>query len=400
MMKYTLAFVPSLAFLCLLSCQRETPAVDLPWEEASGAEVSFTVEDPGGDDGDSVTKGSYNTNESTVNRWTLTIFDSSGNHVFAERVSGNTAITRHLPEGSYTAYALVNGSTTDQYAYLPQYSGGGSQNSSRTGTIYNTSGTSTGTLTVGGADLSAGHPTLQGVQDALVHTYNNRNYIAMGGSVTFSVTATQAKNGTAISKPITVRRCAAKVQLNQVSLDFSNYAEKRLVERSLTIKNIYVTNVPTFSCWSNPDRDYRCLGWFNNRKYVYNQYAVHLADLDVDASPRHDSPYVNTHVFYVSPNPSTTDTYSGNSTDRYMRLVLECEIQGPTSDASDKETFYYPIPLGTVLPNHTYVITNLTLHKLGSTSQERAVDGSASYTITSSIQDWSSTYSVTVTRSL
>lgn len=80
------------------------------------------------------------------------------------------------------------------------------------------------------------------------------------------------------------------------------------------------------------------------------------------------------HYFYCYPNPTEEDSTAQTWCPRKTRLVVETEIAG--------NTWYYPVTVPGIKPNYSYLISNLTITRLGSDNpDEPIVTGSATFTV-------------------
>lgn len=177
----------------------------------------------------------------------------------------------------------------------------------------------------------------------------------------------------AADTPITieVKRLAAKICLNSVTLNFEEELHKDL---SFEIQSVYLINVVGEKAYMTDNVSAK---WFNFKGYDQSNSLVFLHDEVTGGALSTTTPkYSTPHSFYCYPNLSDTKT----------RLVIQAKI--------GSGTYYYPITLDSVASNKMYSY-NVTLKRLGSDSPDVPLtDGS--YTFNVSILDWDRTTTDTV----
>ncbi|MBR4775645.1 MAG: hypothetical protein IK008_06070 [Bacteroidales bacterium] len=164
-------------------------------------------------------------------------------------------------------------------------------------------------------------------------------------------------------KTILVRRLVSRLEVRDISVDFSSCPEwtgKTLLLRHLYITNAYkttrygedVTSVsPARSSW------YNSLGWHGGGDVSASMDAL-LGDRDLNVAIDESHPYSAVHSFYFYPNPVEEDSYRTDSwTPRHTRLVLEASVDG--------ETYYYPIDIPPAGRNSVFSATGIVIHGPG-----------------------------------
>ena len=82
---------------------------------------------------------------------------------------------------------------------------------------------------------------------------------------------------------------------------------------------------------------------------------------------------------------TVTDCDNEPWSDRYTRLILECDIDG--------ETYYYSVNIPGLERNRQYRITEVVIKDWGSLSPDKIIDPACEVTYSSSL-DWDETYTV------
>lgn len=183
-----------------------------------------------------------------------------------------------------------------------------------------------------------------GTYEELAHRRADLMTMTEGNEVMVGVTQDTLKTDRKVL--LNVRRLAAKVCLNHISVNFQGpqYLNKRV-----TLKSIYLMNAAGDKCYLADDAPSK---WYNEGKYEPDNcpsviYDGNIGDVIISGS---NSRYVE-HYFYCYPNGADKKTY----------LVVETEIDG--------ETFYYPVDLGVVESGHCYTCY-LRIRHLGSYSPD------------------------------
>lgn len=181
------------------------------------------------------------------------------------------------------------------------------------------------------------------------------------------------------TETIGLERLAAKVRLERVRTDFTG--KPSLASRTFIFKAAYLINVAgdaSLSCPSVPS------GWKNMMKWSSSD-CDHLLRDDINAVITSSSPYETAHNLYPYENMTVTDCDNEPWSDRYTRLILECDIDG--------ETYYYSVNIPGLERNRQYRITEVVIKDWGSLSPDKIIDPACEVTYSSSL-DWDETYTV------
>ncbi|MBR4809586.1 MAG: hypothetical protein IK031_04830 [Bacteroidales bacterium] len=186
---------------------------------------------------------------------------------------------------------------------------------------------------------------------------------------------------------VTVSHIASKIIIEKITRSFSNpdYAEVPMV-----VKKIYMSNVAAdcdLACSGSAPTDWICKQGEIDTPTVGGWL---LIDSGMTDSLPENGSYNRRHVFYVYPNPTTTDSSSETWCPRKTRLVVECLYNG--------QTCYYPVTLpgsstgaGTLDRNKVYHITNLTLTRPGSTNKDDKdpeISSNANFSFSINVAEW------------
>lgn len=192
---------------------------------------------------------------------------------------------------------------------------------------------------------------------------------------------------TSTNLSVTVKHIASKIVIDKISRKFTN---QNYSEVPMKIKGIYMSNVAG-------DCDLACSGgaptsWLCKRGVLASppEGGSILADTGLNANLPENGSYNTSHVFYVYPNPTTTDSESSTWCARKTRLVIECEY--------NNKTCYYPVTIPgsgssatTLERNKIYRITELTLKRPGSTekdSKDPEVSSNSDFSFRIQVADW------------
>ena len=345
-MKKTIKYYlpPVLALLlavCVSSCHRRELDAD------ERVTVRFVI-------GDLMTKAGDipSADEQCINRWALLVFDTDGRRVAEGLSMDGSGIDAVLDAGVYTVCAVVNG----VQSFSP-------------------------------ADYDA----LSALEQEVVSLEQNMtSSLVMFGKQSLSLSG--GDNGT---KSITVHRLVSKVGIRSIRVDDSG----ELAGRSVVMKAIYLTNVVRSSRLGS-DVESEALplsrgGWYNTLGLHGGEAPVKqldklLYDGGIDETVSAASPYTSAHYFYPFPNTTALEGDSNASTwsRRCTRLVVEAAIDGTV--------YYYPVTLPLMQRNHTYIISQAVIRRIGSLDPEGR-EGSAmdvTWSVTSEA-DWDVATSIT-----
>ncbi|MBR6857846.1 MAG: hypothetical protein IKM89_00415 [Bacteroidales bacterium] len=285
--------------------------------------------------------------ERTVDNWALLLY-RDGRLAEAGTSDSGASIRKRLPEGGYTAFAVVNPPASFAPAGYPELS------------------------------------TLAAAESALRDNAPGR--LVMAGSRTITVPVPDGA-----TQHIGVDRLVCKAEIRKISVRF---ADPILAARRFVLKGIYLTN-----CYgkSRYDSDWDAAEIGSDASLWYNRMGYHpgsgadgiLAETGLDATVTADTPHVQRHTFYYYPNPlpETLDSRSGNWDRRRTRLVLETEIGG--------RTYYYAVTLPASQRNRTYLIEEAIIRKLGSRDPEQDEPGAIDVLFRTTAEDWYPEYNVT-----
>lgn len=228
-------------------------------------------------------------------------------------------------------------------------------------------------------------------------------------NVTVNPYSTQAGTASVTTIPIKLNRLAARIELQNVKVDFRG---TDLEGKAITIKDIYLKNVPNAVHVTGQNADLLSIetNWSNRirpdaglaadiKALIFS--SLNKSDVDVAGA---DTP-IN-QFFYCYPNNVTTDVTSDTWAPRRTRLVLSTMIGDQPSfypfSIAAPENF---VPSGstepatntnpshiTIVGNHKYVINRITITSMGKPNDDNdaiLVSGKAS--INMSVQDWNGT---------
>lgn len=185
---------------------------------------------------------------------------------------------------------------------------------------------------------------------------------------------------------VEVKRVAASVAINKVSVNFSSPA---LAEGEFKISGIYLINVNGKNNYALDAPTEDDAFWYNRLSKEQNSFPVAglVADLSLSEPVTVDKPYDKVHTFYCYPNDNP---YVANSTWslRSTMLVVEATYKGLTDAAA--KTYYYPISVGSVDSNKKYIIPELIITRLGSLNPfEEVTFSDCTFSVT--VKDWDET---------
>ena len=258
------------------------------------------------------------------------------------------------PDGVLDAYSSGNGSSLE---------------------VECTSGTREFIAIANAPDLSgiASMSELESARSLLSHNASD-NFVMAGSS---TQTIDKAEN----EVPVSVSRLVARVSVEQITNSLSAVAYS---DTEITLRSIYLSNAAGDRKYLEQDTPSVWL----NRLGTQSDIGDLLHSGELDCSIANGESYTDTHRFYCYPNPTVSDSDEEIWCPRYTRLVIAAEISG--------KTYYYPISIGNIIANHSYILKNVEITRLGSDSPELPVEtGTVSMTIT--VLDWQDGTVTTVT---
>lgn len=160
---------------------------------------------------------------------------------------------------------------------------------------------------------------------------------------------------------IEVKRLVAKVQIDTITRKFIS-ASQGVVQMS--IDAIYLTNVAADTKYNDDVSTITDVPgtWLNMMGYQTSEADALLYDGAVAYTLDDCSSYNKVHSFYPYRNPTEENSDGGDWSPRHTKLVIRTTY-------GDK-TKYYPIVLPVLERNKVYRITNLTLTRPGSDSED------------------------------
>ena len=211
---------------------------------------------------------------------------------------------------------------------------------------------------------------------------------------------------------ISVERIVAKAEVTKVTVNMSEDIWKA---KAFILKRMYLTNVCTLYAGSVYGSDwfwarnlwYNTMGYHTSGSGYYNgSEAVTGTSEAMDALTGDDSinavitadggTYETAHTFYFCPNIVTEEQdqpgalwswENGGSCYHRTRLVLECSLDGTT--------YYYVVSLPPSERNNSYIMSDVTISRPGSTDPEVETPGAVTVTWATATDDWYGPYTVT-----
>ena len=228
-------------------------------------------------------------------------------------------------------------------------------------------------------------------------------------NVTVNPYSAQAGAASMTTIPIKLNRLAARIELQNVKVDFRG---TDLEGKEMTIKDIYLKNVPNAVHVTGQNADLLSSesNW-SNRIRPDGSLAADIKALIFSSLNKADVSEVGADTpinqfFYCYPNNVTTDVTADTWAPRRTRLVLSTvigdqpsfypfSIAAPenfiSSGSSDPATNTNPSHI-TIVGNHKYVINRITITSMGKPNDDTdAVIVSGKAQISVSVQDWNGT---------
>lgn len=138
----------------------------------------------------------------------------------------------------------------------------------------------------------------------------------------------------------------------------------------ISVVKIYLVNVVGNS---NYGSDATATVWYNQMMEEGSVPEL-LCDELTATTVAYEASYSTPHYFYCYPNPTSEDSSSATWSARKTRLVVETVIGG--------KTWYYPLTIPSIQANYSYVISGLTITRLGSEDPDIPIStGSATFTV-------------------
>ena len=269
--------------------------------------------------------------EDELVEWCLYVADSRGKIVDALSELTTSAL-RNLPAGTYTAYAAVNCGLEE--------------------------------------DAFTTETALKSYQCSFPGEVSG---LTMFGSKAFNVPEDAHCD-------ISVSRLVSKVEVGKICVDFSEHPD--LAARQFKIDAVYLINVPGSSTLEE-DLSYIPSEWYNRLGYVSNSADALLYDA-VDVKVSSGSAYAVPHYFYCFQNNTESDSREPSWSVRRTRLVIECSI-------GTRKTFY-PVdivgPGTTLLRNHLYRISEITITGIGSDSPDAEITQQEASNFSMTVSTW------------
>lgn len=338
-MKTKTIFMAALAAFALASCN--SAKIDNPVEDGGisyveGAEIDITV---GVDGAQTKATSVTEAGEKTVNSLQVFVFRTDdGNTLDACGIASANSVNIKCTSGSRKIYALVN---------APDI----------TGSVFNE------------ADLLA--------SSSLLTDNASPSGLVMIGSVTKTLSVAGE------SVPVEVKRIAASIVLNKVSV---NWASPAQAAGEFKITGMYLLNVNGKNNYAiNAETDEEAY-WYNRLTKDSNAFPTSgmVADLGISEAVTSSKAYDKVHTFYAYPN---SEAYVSNGTwsARSTMIVVEATFKG-ASDAS-AQTYYYPIAVENIESNKKYIIPELIITRLGSKNPwEEVTFSDCTFSVT--VKDW------------
>ena len=184
---------------------------------------------------------------------------------------------------------------------------------------------------------------------------------------------------------IDVKHIAVMAEIDKIT---NNFSEAVYANGQLTLKGVYLINVPTGAPAFSAVDSYLPAAWANKTEFVSDTsvngflYDALSGTLALGAS--HSTP----HYFYGYPNNVASD-HTGDTWDNagaFTRLVVE--VDWKSADNTVQKTWYYPITFENIFKaNNKLVISELIITKPGSEHPNDPIENeSATFKI--NILDW------------
>lgn len=196
---------------------------------------------------------------------------------------------------------------------------------------------------------------------------NKTNSFLMTGQETITVKDNTVNLSTVVTRQVT------KVVIKKIT---NNMTLSQYQSNPVKVVGIYLINVVghrPLQAWKDPTR------WLNKGGRDSAENSLY-AEFPASKTLSYGSTDSSEHYFYCLPNPTSTDNQSETWSARHTRLVVEAQIDG--------KTYYYPITLPVLNPNHIYTINELTITRPGTDSPDLTAPLS-SMTFDLQVKPWS-----------
>ena len=165
------------------------------------------------------------------------------------------------------------------------------------------------------------------------------------------------------SLPISVRREAARISIEEIAVDFELEQHNSLPFQITSIFLMNVAGESKYFSTGNPSI------WYNETSREADAPEVSYIDLS-DAFASKDSPYDVVQNLYCYPNPLVSE---GNEPVRHTKLVVEAMLGG--------NTYYYPVVLNELKSNTSYSV-KFKITRPGASRPDQMIDSrTASFTL-------------------
>ena len=312
-------------------------ACDRP--QAGATSETFSVTFVLDSDGAGSTRAATAVDETSIDNACLYFVDEGGAVVDAVSVESNIVL-RNFEVGTYKVYAVANCGVTER-----------------------------------------SFSSESEISDCVRSLASEAGAFSMVATKTFSVPEDKTCN-------LTAERLVSKVEIDKISIDFSQYPD--LTAKTFTIDSIYLVNVAGQSTLAD-GLDYipASSSWINKRGYTQSQSDALVCEA-VRRTVTKSSPHTVPHYFYCYQNNTTTDSHAAAWSARHTRLVIACTLGTVKT--------YYPIditgPGGRLARNCRYVINELVITDLGSSSPDQVITGSMPYNFSSEVKSWEGTHTI------
>lgn len=371
MKKTTLFLLAATAIAGTLSCNKNTVTPEVKQSE-SLANGAITVSIGAAEESKAAISSMKDFH---INNVQIFVFDANNRletDVYKDNlgVDNTTQVTINTKTGAKTVYALVNHSR-----------------------LYRTVGSD-------GLLLTEFEATLADLGEN-----DSETDLVMSGKNTVTVTDYNNNGSGGSPQPVSifVKRLAACIQLDGVTVNFSNNSLK---DATFTVKKLYLKNVmgkspigvqgltataeTTVQPILLPDSQYAIEGnWYNKMKEEAGAPSVVTDVYSKDCTVAGVKTDLN-RVLFAFPNATDGDSNDSSWKARHTRLVIQAHVT--KSDVAINQDTYYVLDLPVLAANTIYKIDNINITMLGKdddSSDEGIKVGKETYTIT--VDPWNPT---------
>lgn len=185
-------------------------------------------------------------------------------------------------------------------------------------------------------------------------------------------------SGASQNVSVNAGRRLARVKVGAI---VNGLSETGFAGKTLTVTDIYLSNVPAGTCIHSSGAYTGAMTWLN----LYGQQTGvtagnSLLHESISAGVlAHGESLSGWRYLYAAENPTSGDTHLKNGAARHTRLVIKASI--------DAKEYYYPVTLPVIEGNHEYTISSLTIRRRGVDDPEKEIpDGWGAFTL--SVSDW------------